>query len=298
MDRRALPCVILIGTITGSTLIASRFIITGQISPTTYTGLRLSLASLAYILVYLLGIQGRKWPTGRRLWLHSTVLGVFDPAIPMTLNALSLQYQSSGITSILLTLVPASIVVMAHFFLPNEPLTRRKSLGVILALLGAVLLAILGESGLPDVARVNQIGYLVILASVISVSAMTVYARKYMQNFDTFDVSFVRVMIAAIVVMPLSILLEGFDLSRANLQGLLALGYASFIGTFTGFLLGFWTIKRFGATPSAMVWYVLPVVTSIGGVLLLGEQLTVVIMTGMALIIVGIALINQQRQNM
>jgi drug/metabolite transporter (DMT)-like permease len=297
MESRALPYVILLGTITGTSLIASRFVIVNQIGPTTYTALRLSLAGLAYVFFYLLGIQGRRLPTSRRLWLHSMVLGILDPALPMTLNALSLQYQSSGITSILLTLVPATIVVMAHFFLPNEPLTRRKSLGVFLALLGAILLAILGESGLPDVARVNPIGYLVIIVSVVSISAATIYARRHMKDFDIFDVSFVRVAFAAIIILPLSILVEGFDLSRVNQQGLIAVGYVSLIGTFSGFLLGFYTIKRFGTTPSAIVWYLIPIITGIGGALLLGEQLTTGIFVGMALIFSGIVIINQQVQD-
>ena len=49
----------------------------------------------------------------------------------MTLTMSSLIYQSSGMTALLLTNTPAIVVLMAHFFLPDERLNRltRKELG-------------------------------------------------------------------------------------------------------------------------------------------------------------------------
>ena len=85
----------------------------------------------------------------------------------MTSIVSSLQFQSSGITAVLITTSPAITVIMAHFFLPDEPLTRRKSLGVLFALGGALLLAARGESGLPDVSRANPLGYLLVLLAMV-----------------------------------------------------------------------------------------------------------------------------------
>ena len=48
---------------------------------------------------------------------------------------------------------------MAHFFLPDESLNRQKIMGVGLALGGALLLLMLGETGLPDVSHASPIGY-------------------------------------------------------------------------------------------------------------------------------------------
>ncbi|MEJ2486254.1 MAG: EamA family transporter [Anaerolineales bacterium] len=59
-------------------------------------------------------------------------------------------------------------------------------------------------------------------------------------------------------------------------------------------LMSFYLIKEFGATPAALTAYVTPVVASIGGALLLDEQITGGIIAGMVLIIGGIALINRK----
>jgi drug/metabolite transporter (DMT)-like permease len=206
----------------------------------------------------------------------------------------SLNYQSSGITSILITLGPAITVVMAHFFLPEESLSKRKIAGVILALSGALFLVLLGETGLPDVSQASPMGYILVFTAMICASISVVYARKFMSALDEIQVASLRLFIAALVALPLSVLFVGFDLSRVNQQGLLALGWAAVTGTFLGMLVSFYIVKRFGATASAMTAYVIPVVASIGGYLVLDETITSGMVGGMVLIVVGITLINQR----
>jgi drug/metabolite transporter (DMT)-like permease len=288
---QAFPYIILLGFLFGSTLVVSRFSV-GQFQPSTYISLRLLLASLGHVTIYLVSRQ-RKWPVGRRLWSHAAVLGIFGTAIPMNAIVVSLQFQSSGLTAVLITTSPAITVLMAHFFLPDEPLTRRKGVGVVLALGGALMLALLGESGLPDVTRANPLGYILVLLAMICASATTIYARKYMRDLDTLDVASVRMWVAALVVTPISLLLVGFDLSQVTGQGYAALLYAALVGTFTGMLLAFYNIQRFGATSSAITAYVIPIAATIGGVLLLDETITLTMLLGMVVIIAGIALLNR-----
>ena len=294
MTLQALPYITLLGFFFGSTLVASRFSV-GQFEPTTYIGLRLALAGLGHTAVYAFS-RRQHWPSDRRLWKHAIVLGVLGTAVPMTFIVTSLQYQSSGITSLLITIGPAITVVMAHFFLGDERLDGKKISGVVLALGGAALLALRGESGLPDAAQSSPIGYALVLVAMLFGSGATIYTRKYMRDLDAFDVSSVRMVAAAATVLPLSVLLVGFDLTAVTQQGYMALGYAALVGTFAGMLLAFYNIKQFGATASAMTAYIIPIFAGIGGALLLNERITSFMLVGMALIMAGIALINQKHR--
>jgi drug/metabolite transporter (DMT)-like permease len=289
---QAIPYILLLGTLFGSTLIASRFSV-GQFEASTYISLRLVMASLGYLVVSRFPSQRHKWPAGRHVWRNAAIIGIFGTALPMNLLVTSLKFQSSGVTSILITLGPAITVVMAHFFLPEEPLTKRKIAGVVLALGGALLLVLLGETGLPDVSQVNPIGYLLVFTAMVCGSFSVVYARKFMTDLDSVQVASVRIFVAALVVMPLSILFVGFDLSNVDQQGFFALGWAALTGTFLAMLISFYIVKRFGATASAMTAYVIPIVASIGGLLILDEQITLGMVAGMALIVAGITIINQ-----
>ncbi|OQY31272.1 MAG: hypothetical protein B6I38_06070 [Anaerolineaceae bacterium 4572_5.1] len=256
LNTQSIPYILLLGGVFGTTLIASRFSVE-QFSVTTYIGLRLTLSALGFALVYMLRIGKRTWPRGRQLWKHSIILGIFGTAIPMTGIVASLQYLSSGLASVLITMNPAITVLLAHLFLSDEELTRRKGLGVLLALSGALMLVVLGETGLEDVQGI-LLGYVMIFGVIIFTSAMTIYTRKYMQGFDTIDVTGIRIFIAALVVMPLSYIFVGFDLSQVNSQGLFALLYASIFGTFFGALLSFYNIQRFGSLAAVMTAYVIP----------------------------------------
>ena len=296
MNIQSLPYILLTGLAFGSSLVASRFGLK-QFDPFVYTGLRLVLASLGFLGIYLLD-RRHQWPTNPQLWGYTFIMSILGTAVPMTAMLLSLQFLSSGLAAILITTSPALIVLLAHYFLPDEVLTRRKSVGIILSLGGAVLLALRGESGLPDIGQSSLVGYGLIAVVLISSSAMTIYARKYLRQFDAFNVTSVQIFIAALVMMPLAVFLVGINLQAVNGQGYLALIYSAAAGNVAGFLSYFYTIKQFGATPAAMTGYVIPVVASVAGLLILDETITIGMVVGMGVIIVGLAILNSQKINL
>jgi drug/metabolite transporter (DMT)-like permease len=295
MNTQAIPYILVTGLAFGSSLIASRFGI-NQINPYIFTGLRLAMASLAFLSIYFVNRRNRPWPSQFRLWAYAFILGIFGCAIPMTATLLSLQYISSGIAAILITTGPALTVLMAHFFLADESLTRRKTIGVVLALSGALLLTVRGETGLPDVHQSSPIGYLMILVVMLCVSGTTIYTRKFLQEYDSFDVTSIQIFVATLFVLPISVLLIGLDLQRVEETSYLALIYSALVGTFIGFLGYFYIIKQFGATSAAMTNYLVPVSASLGGVLLLGETITLGMVVGMVIIIAGIVIINYRKR--
>ncbi len=292
MTTQALPYISFLGFLFGSTLVASRFSV-GQFQPTTYIGLRLTMASLGHIAFYTFVNHRYKWPTDRRLWLHASVLGILGTAVPMTSIVTALQYLSSGLAAIFITTSPAITVLLAHFFLPDESLNWRKAFGVVLALSGTIVLAASGESGLADVGQANPLGYILMLIAMTMGGAAAVYIRKYLSNYSAFDVASIRMFVAALVVMPLSTLIIGFDLQNVTATGYTALVYAALVGTFSGLLLAVYNVKRFGATAAAMTGYVVPVFAGLGGVLLLDERITAIMLVGVVLIVAGIMIINR-----
>jgi drug/metabolite transporter (DMT)-like permease len=71
-----------------------------------------------------------------------------------------------------------------------------------------------------------------------------------------------------------------------------ALIYAAVVGTFAAHLLNIYINQKYGATTISLTTYIIPIVSNIGGVALLGEQITWVTVLGMALIIGGIFVMN------
>ncbi|MCB0045596.1 MAG: DMT family transporter [Caldilineaceae bacterium] len=284
-----MPYVILLGFFYGSSLVASRFSV-GQYDPRTYIALRLLLASAAHLVIY--GLMRRRLPGSGQLWRYAAVLGIVGTAISMTSIVTSLKYQSSGVTSLLLTLNPAVTILLAQIFLPDELLTPRKALGVTVALSGAGLLFLRGGTGLADFGRADWRGYAWAILGVLCSAGGSVFARRCMRQMDAWDVASVRMFTAALALLPVAWLGDGFDLSQVTWVGYAALFYAALIGTFGGMWLNFYIIKNYGATPASQTAYVIPLVTTVLGAALLGETVTSGMLAGMAVIFVGISLLN------
>ncbi|MBI1296905.1 EamA family transporter [bacterium] len=285
----SLPFVLLLGTIFGSSLVVSRFSV-GQFDPRVYIALRLSLAAALHVTAYL--FTARRWPRGRTLWIHAAVLGIIGTAIPMTSVVSSLQYQSSGVASLLNTLNPVVTLILAQIFLQDESMTWGKALGVMVAFSGAILLFTQGETGLVGLAQADWRGYAWSGAGILASASGSIYARRFLRHGDGFDVASIRMFSAALVMVSVTLSTVGFDLSRVDARGVGALLYASVFGTFVGFLMSFYIVKRFGATASSQTSYVMPISSTLLGALLLGEVVTRTMLGGMALIFTGLALLN------
>lgn len=293
MDSQALPYIVLLAFFWGSNLVVSRFGL-AQFHPITFVALRLALAAVAHLLIYTVSAK-RHFPTNRTLWRRAVLMGTIGTAVPMTGIISSLEYLSSGMTAVFVTAAPAITVILAHFFLPDEHLTRRRSLGVIIALGGALLLALSGESGLPNIDQANPLGYVLVIGAMLFGSATAIYARRYLREFDAFDVASARILVATVTVAFFTSFTVGYDLSRVEASGYGSLIYAAVFGAFGGLLLEFWIIQRFGATSAAITAYVIPIFAAAGGAIFLDEKITLRMILGMILIIIGIALINRRR---
>jgi len=289
LRHSAVPYVLFIGLLFGSSLVVSRFSV-GQFDPRVYTSLRLAIAAGLHLAAYLF-IGSRAWPRSLYLWKHAAVLGIIGTAIPMTSVILGLQYQSSGVTSLLLTLNPAITVVLAEIFLQDENLTRMKVVGVLIAFLGAGLLLLRGETGLASFAQADWRGYAWTGLGILSSAVGGVYAKRFLGEADGFDVASVRMFSAAIAINLIVIFTVGYDLSRVVNSGYVALAYATF-STFFGFIISFRIIQRFGATVSSQTSYIIPIVAATCGALFLGEIVTWPMVAGMAVIFLGLALLN------
>jgi drug/metabolite transporter (DMT)-like permease len=291
MSIKSFPFILLLGSLWGSTLVVSRFGI-GQFDPVVFVGLRLVIGTAAFVLFYAFSTS-RRWSRDKKVWRHALVLGVFGTALPMSTLISSLQFQSSGVTSVLVTTAPAIIVVMAHISLPDERLNRYKSAGVLLALAGALLIVARGETGLADVTQANPVGYLLVFIGLVAEGIMAMHVRNNMRGMDAFDVTSIRLLAATSIVLPVAIIWRGVDLSQVTGMGVLSLLYAGLAGAFAGQMLAFYITRQFGATAFSLTSYVVPVVTAATGVLLLGETITGGMVMGLLLIGGGITVINR-----
>ena len=145
-----------------------------SVGPFTLTAVRLLIAAL--VLLTVLKVSGRSLsmtPAALRLY---AVIGVLGHTVPFCLISLGEVYITSSMAAVLMGIMPISTFVLAHLFIPSEPMTQRKLLGVVLGFAG--LLSLVGMSALGALGS-HPAGQLAVLGGALCYSLSAVYTRTH-----------------------------------------------------------------------------------------------------------------------
>src|SRR5713226_2274076 len=162
---------ILSSSLGGINTAATRYVI-GATDPMTLAGMRFGLGFLL-LLPIALALKSR-WPKGRD-WLCVAMLGILFFAVFMGLFNLSLRYTSAARGALALSTLPLVTMLVASALMV-EPLTRRKSVGVLMAI-GGVAVALI--SGLRDAPQGAWRGDAIMVAGTLCMALYSVWSRPF-----------------------------------------------------------------------------------------------------------------------
>ncbi len=292
-DVRGLVLVALLGSLQGSTLVVSRFSL-GQFTPLWYTALRFLLAGIVLVPVAITSGQMARRFSWRSLLIGAFV-GVVGTALPFGAYVSSLQYQSSGVTALLLTISPMITLILSVLLVPDESLTSRAVLGTIIGLGGAVLLVAFRETGL-DIETGDYRGYVLVGAGIVGMAIGSIVIKTCLSKEGVRTVAAVRSVIAAATLIVVASATGELDLDLIETSGWLALLYATGAGTLGTVLLQVKVVGTYGPSKAAESEYVTPLAASILGLVFLGEVITMPMIVGMILIFSGLHILSKSTQ--
>lgn len=287
--RSHLPAVFLLSLFFGTNLVVSRFIL-GQLDPLVYVAIRMPVAAgLALLWTWL---RYHRLPHGRALWIHGSIVGLFATTAPMVCFVSALQYQSSGVTALFVTLTPISAMIYAHFLLPDERMTMTRLVGALVSFAGVGLLLATGETGLGEP---RWEGFALVLAGVAANGFGIVHVRRFLSNAESLDITSVRLVAASVVTVPIALAVNGLDLSGLKWSGVLALVYGVLPGTLLGFFLYSFLVARHGPSKATQTEFIVPVVTVVTGAIFLHERVSLVVVACMVAVFAGISIATWSR---
>jgi len=245
---------------------------------------RIALGAIA--LLVFLRLRARTLPRGRSVWARLAFMGLVGNVAPFALISWGEIHVASGIAAILMAMVPAMVVVVAHFRLPDEPLTLGKSFGVLLGLTGTLVL--IGPAALSGLGR-HVAGELAILLATVCYAASALAARGLPAlSADSASAGMLTVaapaglVLAAIVDPPWTLAPTASSLVAVILLGLFCTGL--------GMLLFLGVLARAGAGFASMNNFLVPPLGVIYGRIGLAERLPLEAFAAMGLILAGLAL--------
>lgn len=283
---------ILLGSIWGASYL---FIKIGgdYVTPVTLVAMRTSLA--AVVLFIALKVRGEKLPARNEpVWKWLAVMGLLNSVVPYTLITWGETRISSGLAAILVGAMPIFVVLLAHGMTHDEKLSPSKMIGIFAGFVGVVILF------LPDVmqaATANIFGGLAVIAAALSYAFATIYARRHLMGHPHVTVAFGQMLMASVILIPSSLLLEHPWTLQPTPLALGAIGTLSILGTAIAYMLYYWLIANVGATRTSLVTYISPVIAVVLGAVFLQEQLQWSTVAGLVLIIAGVGLVTNINVN-
>lgn len=251
----------------------------------TVIGVRLGVAAAAVTAYAVV----RRRNITREAWLHGAFIGIPRIGLAPVLFIASLQYISAGVEAIIITLIPVATALLGWLIL-NEPQSRSQQAGFGVALAGALLIIVSGETGLGAGEGNPLLGGLLALGGVFFAALSGVIARHYSQLHDTASLGVPMFITGGAFAFGTAFLLRDFSPGELDVPLwvlLVALGLGS---TLMPFLATLYAARFTTAARVSLVAYVAPLITVVAGVVLLDEELTAPILVGGALAIVGVVL--------
>ncbi|MEP0520094.1 MAG: DMT family transporter [Hyphomicrobiales bacterium] len=276
----------------GSSFAASKIAVE-TISPIWVVSLRITIGALL-MLLYLFY---RKQNLSRKLtdWIWFFWLGLVGNVLPFTLISWGVRYVPSGVAGILMAAVPLCVIVLAHFLLSDEHLTRQKASGFLIGFLGVAILVGVGGGMALDAGPIQLWALLAITAAALCYALNGTTARL-MPDMTNASKSAGVLIAAAATSLPMSLIIAPNGLSEVSLASVFAVVVLGVFPTALATILLYKLLKEAGASFLALSNYLVPVFAVMVGVILLGEALQWSDWLGLALVLCGI-LISERRRN-
>jgi len=285
-DRLALLAPALFVLIWSTGFIVAR-LVAPHADPLSFLGLRFSLAVV--ILAGAAFAVGATWPGTRREWRDQLIAGVLLHGIYLGGVFWAVKHGlPAGIAALIVGLQPLMTGMLVGVFL-GETVSRLRWTGIIVGFLGAVLV-ILPRLGTAD--GFPPLPVIVCLVGMLSITLGTIWQKKTGGVQDLRTSTVVHFMGAALVTIPLALLLEEgrFALTIEFWIGLFWAVFGLSIGAIFLLLV---LIRRGAVAGVAALLYLVPPVSALIAYFLFGETLNVVQIAGMAVATMGVAIASK-----
>jgi len=263
------------------------------VPPATLVASRLVIG--AVILVAVVRATGCVFPPLGRAWLPYLVLAIVGNAAPFWLITAGQQTIDSALAGILMAIMPLATLVMAHFFVAGERMTRYRLAGFVLGFAGIMVL--MGPAALRGLggSSIQVFAQLCVLAGALCYATQSVLVRLMLKG-DIMVASAAIIAIAAVISVPVALVVDrpwSLSPSWGSVAAVIWIGIGPTAIATLAFLK---LIGSAGPTFMSLANYGIPVVALFLGVALLGEDPGANAYTGLAMILAGIAL-SQMRRN-
>jgi drug/metabolite transporter (DMT)-like permease len=278
---RELLALLSLGALWGASFLFIRVAVP-ELGPFLLAEVRVAVAGVV-LVVYAVAFS--RMPALLKMWKGLLVLGALQAVLPFVLIPAAELHLTASLAAILNSTTAMFTAVVAAVWL-GEPLTARKSVGVVLGIFGVALLV--GWDPIPLTAVV-LLAVGAMLAASLSYAVAAVYAKRTFAGIPPLTLAIGQQLSAsALLLAPAAATLPDEPPSVAAVASVLALAVFS---TSLAYLLFYYLIENAGPTAATSVTLIVPVFGLLFGALLLKEPVGIGTVAGLLVVLFSVSLV-------
>lgn len=272
----------------GTTWVAVKFGVQ-QMPALQLAAIRLFFAGVSFILFFAL-YRKLPLPTIKQLQ-QLFILSFFTFVLANALSAWSLQFIPSGLGALIGALYPLCVVVIEYFFYNNKKLNLLTVAGIILGFIGVSI--VLYENTIDVHQNGFFIGILLSAIATIAWSYSTIMIAKQRVKINPYYGLGWQMIFGSIMVFVLSLATNNFiPFSTIPIMAWLMIIYLFIAGSIIAFIAFIYSMKHLSPTIASLYAYINPMVAIYIGTFLLDEIITVELIIGAIITLIGVYLVN------
>jgi len=274
-------------TLWGSSFIALKIAVT-DMPPMIVVFLRMLVGSLAFLV---LAIWLRPKITYQRGdWKYLFGMALFEPCLYFLFEAKALQYTSAGQAGMVTALLPLMVAVSA-FLIFKERNTKKQWFGFLIALAGVLWMSL--KAGESDQAPNALLGNFLEFIAMIMAVGYTLLIKHLVQRYNAFVLTAIQSLVGAVFFFPLAYFSQWPE--QVSLSSISMIVYLGLVITLGAYGLYNYSLQYVKTATAAGYVNLLPVMSLLFSMLLLGERLVFQQWLAIVVIFIGVYLSREPK---
>ena len=229
-------------------------------------------------------------PTPRQFrWI--TVMAILMFVLANGLSTWSLKYIPTGLSALIGALYPLSVVIIERVFFKSKKMTVLTFIGLFLGITGVGI--VFYENAFNNFSPSFFIGLSLSVIAMLSWSFGTIFITRNKENINPYYGTGWQMLISSFILLIVAEIFQPtVPFSQVSLKVWLVILYLVLFGSILSFVAFIYTIKKLPAAISSLYAYINPLVAMVVAALILYEKLTINILWGAIVTLIGVYLVN------
>lgn len=276
---------LMVVTIWGSTFVSSKVLLNSGLMPADIFFYRFVMA---YFI--MLSVSHKKMLADNlKDELTFLGLGLMGGSIYFLTENMALSYSTSANVSILVCTTPIITACVLAIFYKNERMKLRQIIGSIIAFLGVTLIVLNGQL----ILHLNPLGDVLALSAATTWAFYSLFMKRVMGRYKPEFITRKIFFYGVLTILPYFAIVQPLDTDTSLLFKPYVLGNLIFLGVIASslaYLMWNWALKEIGTVRASNLLYTQTLVTMVLGSIVLGERITIMAISGVAVLFLGVIL--------